>query len=213
MDVSIGEHLTLLCYSFFIGVFLGVLYDAVRLIRTFFGLGIDYNDSPLIRRLTPPIIGKRKKRAGRATGRAAAAAAVFVFDIIYMIAATAVTVVFVYHASSGTPRGFALFGEAIGFILYLKTVGRLTASVASYIFFAVDTVIRYFVYFTVTPIKIAAKYIRIFACRAFGATVWRAVRAVIVRYSLSREERYIDKRLEKMLAGIADAIGRGGMET
>ena len=211
MSVSIGEHITLLCYSFFVGVFLGALYDAVRLLRTFIGLGIDYADSPVISRLTPPLIGKRKRRERRG-GRAAVTAAVFVFDILYMTAATAVTVIFVYHAYSGTPRGFAILGEAVGFIIYLGTAGRMTAALASYIFFAVDTAVRYAVFFTVTPIRYVFRRAWALAKIIWENTAVRAIRNSASAISSSREERYIKNRLEKTLASIAKAVEDGGTE-
>lgn len=212
MDVSIGEHITLLGYSFLVGILLGALYDAIRLIRTFFGLGRDYRDSPVIAAIDPPLIGKRKKRERGKTTKAAVMSAVFVFDMLYMLAATAVTVIFVYHAYSGTPRGFALLGEAVGFILYMKTVGRLTVRAASYIFFAVDTTLRYIVFFTVTPIKFIAVRLARAAKKVWHATVVRAVRGAAANVSSARVERYIKNRLEKTLSAIASSVGESGTE-
>ena len=105
MEVSIAEHAALLAYSVVVGLLLGALYDLFRLTRTFLGIGIDYREKKLLSELSPPIIGKREQRRGHALGRAAGYAAVFVFDIVYMAAATAVTVIFVYHAHSGTREG------------------------------------------------------------------------------------------------------------
>ncbi len=212
MSVSIGEHLTLLGYSLLVGVLLGVLYDAVRLLRTFFGLGIDYADSPFISRLSPPLIGKRAKRERRGTKKAAVTAAVFVFDILYMTTATAVTVIFVYHASSGTPRGFSLLGEAAGFALYMKTVGRLTAKASSYIFFAADTAVRYALFFTVTPVKFIAMRSYALAKKLWCATGKRALLCAASRLSSARVEKYIKNRLEKTLSSVAESIGDGGTE-
>ena len=212
MTVSIGEHITLLCYSFFVGAFLGALYDAVRLLRTFLGLGIDYADSSAISRIDPPIIGKRKKREQRRTGRAAVTAVIFVFDILYMAAATAVTVIFVYHAYSGTPRGFALLGELFGFYLYMKTAGKVTSAAASYIFFFSDTAVRYIVYFTVTPLMIILKCVSKLAVKVYRVTVERAVRSVIMKKSSARERRYIDRELHKIFADAADAVAREDTE-
>ena len=212
MNVSIGEHITLLCYSFFVGVFLAALYDAVRLVRTFLGLGIDYADSPVISNITPPIIGKRKRRERKKTGQAAAYAVIFIFDMLYMLAATAVVVIFIYHAHSGTPRGFAFAGAGIGFYLYMKTAGRLTASAASYIFFMIDTAVRYIVYFTVTPIRFFVKCTVRVLRRAYRATVYRAIVAAMMKKSESRQGHYIKKKLQNTLAGIAEAIARDGTE-
>ncbi len=212
MEISIGEHVTLLCYSFVVGAALGALYDAVRLLRTFLGLGINYADVPFLSRLTPPLIGRRKTRETKRIGKAAACVLVFVFDILYMLAATAVTVIFVYHAYSGTPRGFALLGECIGFVLYMKTAGRLTAAVASYIFFIAETLVRYIVFFTVTPVRFIFKKLAALAARIYRATVLRAVRAARRRRAEARESRYIKKDLKKMLDSIAEAVLREGTE-
>ncbi len=212
MNVSIGGHIALLCYSFFVGLALGALYDAVRLLRTFFGLGIDFTVSPLLERVTPPIIGKRKKKERRAGRAAAATAAIFLFDILYMTAATAVTVIFIYHASSGTPRGFALLGEAVGFILYMKTAGKLTAAAASLIFFAVDTVLRYIVYFTLTPLRFVSRALMRALRAVYRATVLRAALAAAGKISSAREAQIINKRLKKTLGEIALSVGSGGTE-
>lgn len=188
------------------------MYDAVRLLRTFLGLGINYTESPKISQITPPIIGKKKPRESKLTGRAASYAVIFVFDMLYMTAATAVTVIFVYHAHSGTPRGFALFGEIVGFYLYMKTAGKLTAAVASYIFFFIDTAVRYIVYFTVTPLLFLARLVGGAAVRVYNATVKRAARAAVLKRSSSRERRYINKELQNMLDAIAEAVAREDTE-
>ena len=208
MDVSISEHVTLLCYAFVIGAVLGALYDIFRLARTFLGLGIDYADSPLLSRITPPLIGKRKKREAKRAGKVFTYAVIFVFDIVYMICATAVTVIFVYHAYSGTPRGFALAGEVIGFGIYMKTAGRLTAAAASYIFFGAETIIRYIVFFTVTPVRFIVGRISVLFAKLYRATLKRAVTAVIRKRASARLDRYINKDLKNTLAGIAEAVTR-----
>lgn len=208
MNVNIGDHITLLFYSFFVGAFLAALYDAVRLVRTFLGLGINYADSPKISGITPPIIGKRKRREQKKTGRAAACAAIFVFDVLYMLAATAVVVIFIYHAHSGTPRGFAFAGAGIGFYLYMRTAGRLTAAAASYIFFLIDTAVRYVIYFTVTPIRFVIKCSASILYRIYRATVWRAAVEIMLKRSSARQGRYMKKKLQNTLDGIAEAIAR-----
>lgn len=212
MNVSIGEHITLLCYALLVGVMLGALYDAVRLVRTFLGLGINYRTSPFISSLTPPLIGRRPERTRRLMGKAAACAVIFVFDILYMAAAAAVTVIFIYHASSGTPRGFALFGEAVGFIMYMKTVGKLTAAASSYIFFAAETVFRYILFFTLKPASFVLRRAWGLVKKIYGNTVDAAVRKLRRKKASVRLDRCINKDMQKMFAEIADALARDGTE-
>ncbi len=212
MEVSIAEHAALLAYSVVVGLLLGALYDLFRLTRTFLGIGIDYREKKLLSELSPPIIGKREQRRGHALGRAAGYAAVFVFDIVYMAAATAVTVIFVYHAHSGTPRGFALIGEAAGFFVYMKTAGKLTSELAAYIFFLVDTAVRYVIFFTVTPIRALLVRAARLAARLYKVTVLKACRRAEKKRSDRRTSQYINKELQKTLSAIADAVA-GGADT
>ncbi len=209
MEISIGEHAALLLYSLIVGTALGALYDVFRLVRTFLGIGMDYKASPILSGLTPPIIGKRGEREKKALGRAAEYAAVFVFDILYMAAATAVTVIFIYHAHSGTPRGFALGGEAVGFIAYMKTLGRLTAAVSSFIFFAVDTAARYLIFFTVTPILALMRATGRVTLALYRKTVLAAARRAALKKSNAKTEKFINRNLKNTLTAIAKAVKAG----
>ncbi len=206
MQVEISEHITLLILSIVAGAVAGAAYDAVRLLRTFFGLGIDYRASCALSNVSLPIIGAPKERV-RGRGKIAAAdAAVFVFDIAYMLILTLAAVIFLYRTSNGTPRLFSLVGMAAGFYAYMATVGKLTAAVSSYILFAVEVAVRYAVWLTVTPIKAAARGLYRVAALIYKKTIKRFTEKIRRRRSEKRTRRYMDVELPKMISGMAAAI-------
>ena len=206
MQVEISEHITLLLLSVAAGIAAAVSYDAVRLLRTFFGLGIDYHTSNRLANISLPIIGAPRHHERGRGARAAADAAVFAFDICYMLILTLAVVIFLYHVSNGTPRWFSLLGMAVGFYVYLKTVGRLTAAVSSYILFAVEALVRYAVWITVTPIMAAARFIGRLTRLVYEKTIKRVIEKRRRRRSEKRIRRYIDKELPKIFADMASVI-------
>lgn len=51
--------------------------------------------------------------------------AVFIQDILFFVISAAVTFVFILRSSFGVVRGYILIGEAVGFAVYLLTLGKI----------------------------------------------------------------------------------------
>lgn len=212
MEVAINEHITLFVRSIIAGILLGACYDVVMLCRSFFGLGIDFCDSPRLAAVELPVIGRRKRHNAGKTSRAARCAILFIIDFLFMIFASVYAVVFLYAASNGTPRLFALAGGAFGFAAYIKTAGRLTRALASYIFFAVDAALRYAVWITVTPLKAAGRAAARVLALVYRATLGRIAEKRRRYRSEKRQKIYFERGLTAVFEALSSAVAEDGTQ-
>ena len=110
IDLSQSTLAALLFYSVFLGVALGVFYDAVRFIKLLLGIGI----------------GAMERCGGFTFKRVISEVIVFAFDVIFWIVFAISSLILTYNVSGGVFRGMVYFGMISGGALYYFTVGRLT---------------------------------------------------------------------------------------
>lgn len=153
MEIYIREQLLGALYSLAVGVFLAMLYDVVRVSRMMLGLRPGGVETP---RRSLPLVGDVIK--DRARGRIFSGVCVFVGDILYFMAATAVYVVFVFHAGDGDNRWFFSLGALSGFFVYFFTVGRLVMRFCGVIRFVLCALWAYAVFVLLFPFRMALRY-------------------------------------------------------
>lgn len=154
MEIYIREQLLGALYSLAVGVFLAVLYDVFRVSRMMFGLRPGGAGTP---RRVLPLVGDVVK--DRTHGRIFSGVFVFVGDILYFMAATAVYVVFVFHAGDGANRWFFSLGALSGFLLYFFTVGKLVMRFCGVIRFVLCAFLAYTVFILLFPLRMALRYV------------------------------------------------------
>lgn len=106
--IGMSEQLTLLLYSLLLGIFIGVLFDAVRFVR----LILYSEDLP----------GNERGRVRNTVGIIINA----VCDILFFILAAVSVVLFCFQTNYGQYRSFMLIATGAGALFYRVTVGRLT---------------------------------------------------------------------------------------
>ncbi len=191
--IYIEDHVTLLLYSVVFGLLSALIYDAVRMVRTFLGCGIPYSDKTASIKL--PLIGSKEKRKKRRFTEKLSELFLAVFDLLYMTALSCAAMIFFYTLSDGVVRWFAIFGAGFGFFAYMKTVGAVTEKFAGIILFTFETAFSYIVYFTVTPIR----YI-------YGRTLKKLYISVCKKISDKKQRDYILKRLPVITSEITAEI-------
>ena len=114
------EHVSQLClvssalYGAAVGAALGAVYDLFRAVRIAASLTFRPCFSSRGREL--PVWGLRFS-----------AVILFISDIFFSLTASAALSVTVFHLLSGHMRWFVLLGTGLGFLLYRRTVGRITS--------------------------------------------------------------------------------------
>lgn len=154
MEIYIRDQLTAFLYAIVVGAALGALYDVFRVGRMVLGLRPGGAETPHVRL---PLVGD-VVRDGK-HGGFFAAAAVFVGDILFFAIATAVYLVFVFHASSGYNRWFLTVGAIGGFAAYFFTLGKLVMRVSGVIRFVLLTMAAYIRFLLLFPLRMAVKYL------------------------------------------------------
>ena len=103
-------------YGAAVGASLGAVYDLFRALRI--AAGLTLRRCFAYRGRTLPTWGRRLS-----------AALLFISDVLFSLIASAALSVTVFHLLSGHIRWFILLGTGLGFLLYRRTVGRLTARI------------------------------------------------------------------------------------
>ena len=100
MGISLSEQTAYFLWSLVLGLALGVLYDAVRMVRMVL-------------------------KAGRIH--------VMISDILFFAICGVVTSFFALPFNKGDVRGFIIFGEAAGFLVYRLTLGAFMGKVYAFL--------------------------------------------------------------------------------
>ncbi len=206
--VYFGTQVKEIVYSFAFGLFLSLVYDTLRLLRTFLGCGLRFE--PLERSFMLPLVGSMrsasKEKAPRTLLKTASDAAVFVFDIIYAVFAVTAILLFLYAVSDGIVRSYTVLAMAAAFILYMKTVALLTGGAAGAIIFIVRIIFTYTVFFTVRPIVFLLKKTIALTAVIYSVTVGRCIENRLEKLSVKKQNQYFDDFEEKRSKSIKIAI-------
>lgn len=126
MEISPIIMARLLLYCFLWGICVGVFYDVNRVIRVFLGIRYFSRSLPRLSALRLPMIKKGiRVRAPKRIG-AFAYTVIFFGDLICVLLATLGILVLGYSYNYGEPRAFCVIGTAVGFLVYINTLGRLS---------------------------------------------------------------------------------------
>lgn len=120
-------------WAFFFGIFLGAVYDIVRIARTTLGVssyGGEVKDFQIY-----------KKGVGNLFSGTASPVFSYVFvfitDVLYFLFACVSFIIFIYHFNNGIFRWFFALSALFGFRAYYVTVGRvviyLSGRISSYV--------------------------------------------------------------------------------
>lgn len=106
------EKITLIIFwSFFVGMFLGLIYDFFRIRR------IAFKKSGLTSKLR----------------RLFSSMVVFFEDIFFALICAVIVCIFLFYINSGRARGISLFVMVLGFYVYYNTLGRVVILCSEYI--------------------------------------------------------------------------------
>lgn len=166
MEISPYLLAKMLAYSFMLGICLGMLYDVLRIFRSFSATEDaserDVNSYDGVRlRLPPPISGVFGKSIkpffspdprsrGRARGVLCGILLLFEDILFFTVCGCAISVL-IYYTNDGRFRLMAVVGVFEGFLLYYLTVGRLVMSVSRFVCFVLRAGLTYVILVLITP--------------------------------------------------------------
>ena len=139
-------------YGAAVGASLGAVYDLFRALRI--AAGLTLRRCFAYRGRTLPTWGRRLS-----------AALLFISDVLFSLIASAALSVTVFHLLSGHIRWFILLGTGLGFLLYRRTVGRLTARIMPRIIRAVGRFVLAAARLTLLPLlRLLRLLFRLLSC-------------------------------------------------
>lgn len=124
MEVYISKQLLCLLYSIILGVFAGLIYDSLKLIRAIANNKLTipklknrlYNKKhPFINNILEPKSSVKLYKIK-----------MFFWDLLFFIILIPITAIFTYATSDGIVRWYIFLGMSVGFILYYLLISRLT---------------------------------------------------------------------------------------
>lgn len=175
-------------YGAAVGASLGTVYDLFRALRI--AAGLTLRRCFAYRGRTLPTWGRRLS-----------AALLFISDVLFSLIASAALSVTVFHLLSGHIRWFILLGTGLGFLLYRRTVGRLTARIMPRIIRAVGRFVLAAARLTLLPLlRLLRLLFRLLSCPP----------AALLRRLDSRRERRFAMRAARSALGAAQYSERTG---
>lgn len=165
MEISFAHQLWVFIMSFIVGIFYGVIYDFIRIIRCL--LGIRYNTKiiKVFDKVQLPLIKKTNKNKKRYNSLKENVIIV-VTDIAYFFVITVFTSIFVYSVNNGRARWFMYVMFILGFMLYYFTVGRLVILLSGMITFFIRAIFAYVLFFIRAPFIPLVRGLRAFCIKA-----------------------------------------------
>lgn len=202
MEVSQSALFGMLLAGVLLGLVLGVLYDAFRLLRRAVSAAGNRWVPAYAAAWKLPLLGCPGdwKRRGKLAGGVSLTVTVF-FDLLFGFVAGIAVLLLLYDRNDGIFRMSAPLGVAAGFFLYRFSVGRLTSAFSDVILFFAGLLFRYLFHFVTLPVRLLLRAVR-GGYRRFLAPVIKRKRETLER-----------SRSDRRIAGILKDAGEAFFDT
>ncbi len=185
--------------SFFVGAFLGLLYDVLKSRRI-------YNFPPIIKfceRVKFCLIGPRTEKIRKAENyknRKISVVLAFFKDLLFCIFTSLLISILTFYSNNGKLRMIPLLGGLIGVILYCKLFGKLINATLYWVFFFFCLILEYILFFVTFPILRIFEYMK-----KIWIIVMRRFDKIITEYI---ESTFTKKETKKLLNLASDGFIR-----
>lgn len=153
MGLSQSTLAWLCFYAWLLGIGLGILYDALRITRIFFGVHYRPRLAKRLRSKTLPLISLPvHRRESRALGLV-----VFLEDLFFCLFAGVAMILLFYEINNGKIRYPAFLCAGCGFLLYRATLCRLILPMLEAVAFVLECAARYLWFFASYPVRVAVR--------------------------------------------------------
>ncbi|MBQ7760673.1 MAG: spore cortex biosynthesis protein YabQ [Clostridia bacterium] len=132
MYQTISEQFIILLKFILVGVLFGVFYDGFKVIRGFYILPyqpkfIEKMKNKAYLKVNNPVLKQENKKIR--------AIKLFIFDLLYFVFISPICAIFLYSFNNGKMRWYIFLGLFIGFLVYNRTLGRITSYVLQYLIY------------------------------------------------------------------------------
>ncbi|MCI8611727.1 MAG: hypothetical protein HFE66_07405 [Clostridiales bacterium] len=170
--IVILYQLQITLYALLLGLFLGVLYDVLRITRMLAGITpVHTAHISWIGRLPVRRIGKIGK------GPVSELLFVHLLDIVYGLSAGVCFCIFLYALNNGRFRWYLLLGCVLGFFAYYYSVGKLVLYLSGYIVAFLRGIMGCILYILTQPLIWVWRWV----CRLLGPAKRRILRRQRIR--------------------------------
>ena len=151
MSLSQGGLAALYLWSFLLGIFLGGVYDLLRVTRVLLGVHYSQRTAERLQTIQLPLLGHigKRKRSSRLLG-----VVLFLEDLFFCLTAGVAMILLFYGANHGKIRIPALLLAAVGFLAYRLSIGRAVMAFSELIAYLIEALLRYVLLFVGYPISI-----------------------------------------------------------
>ena len=186
MGIPLTRQLAAIVYAILTGVLIGVIYDAVRILRVMLGVSTYTKTGKALYEKKLPLIGAVHRKTFFEGNRLLRLCLLFLGDVGFASLAACAFTVCLYHAASGTFRWFYLFALLVGFTVYYFTAGKVMMLCSEMLSFVIAIALRYTVYFVCVPFRLLGRSV----CCIYQWMLRQLVRPVLTRIQYIRRIRY-----------------------
>lgn len=174
-------------YAVLLGLFLGAIYDGLRITRVFFGNHYSRRTARRLREIKLPLIpGAKTRGESRALG-----IIVFFEDLLFCLFAGISLILLLYGLNNGKFRFSVVLCVGLGFLIYRVTLGRLVMLCSEVIAFFIETFFRYCFFFVLFPFS--------FVKRKLVAQARKTALACEVKRQKRERDRYTRQEFARIL--------------
>ena len=144
MYQTISEQFLIILKFILIGILFGEVYDIIKLFRSFFIFPyskkfIDKKKNKSFKRTNNPVLKVENKKYRHLM--------LFIFDILYFVIITPLCAIFLHAINNGIVRWYIFLGMICGFLLYNRTIGRLSSLLIQYPVYYYSLLKNFIVYY------------------------------------------------------------------
>ena len=155
--IVVSEQLLYMLYSVIFGLFEGLLYTLIKVLRIAVGVSRGRSNSLDILKIN----NKLPKIKIKIPIGILKAVFIHILDILYFIISASAFSVFVLYFNHGRIRWYLLLSVCLGFIIWYHSLGRLIMFISEYLVSIIKTFTKLFLCGIIIPLIIFAKPFRL----------------------------------------------------
>jgi len=200
MEISQLSLARLSLIAFFLGIVFGILYDVLRVTRTFWDNMEHSSFVERLLRLKLPFLAPRKTRKRNRF----LCVVGFFEDFVFCILVSMTVILLFYQGNNGKLRIPVLLCAVLGFLLCHLMLSRPIMRIAEVIVFSIETMVRYACFFALLPFRILLGRLK--------GLFKIIVQGLVLRHEKKKRVRYTNlqtQRIDQDACGLIFTLEKG----
>ena len=160
MWFSVSEQLWVTLYSLIMGVFLGFVYDIIRIVRSASGVGNYSSFSIKLSKIKLPFLSVPCDKKKKNLSRIFSFILIFISDLLFALICSVSYSLFLFHTIRGQVRLYFILASGIGFLVYRFTASKFLITILECVLFISKTILRYVFKLISLPFLLIAVFIK-----------------------------------------------------